>query len=293
MASILRCNICAHEALEAECEQTEARSNVRAFRHERFALWRCPACRSIHARDQVDLPKYYRAYPFHELPEDWRLHAAYRKQLRRLRRAGLRPNSRILDFGCGGGSFVRYLRTHGYKHTEGYDEFSDTFGDASVLERRYDVIVSQDVVEHVPEPLELFQRFDEVAHPGAVIAVGTPEASVLDLQDPERCVHTLHQPYHRHIFSKQALIDTGTRRGWSLQRYYDTMYTNTLVPFVNTRFLLHYLGCFDDTLDVVAEPIRVDSLRLWSPLTFFYAFFGYFMPPHTDVMAVFRKSGKP
>ena len=57
MAAPLPCVVCG--AALAPAEEAAVASNVRAFAAERFALWRCAGCQSIHARDEVDLDRYY------------------------------------------------------------------------------------------------------------------------------------------------------------------------------------------------------------------------------------------
>jgi 2-polyprenyl-3-methyl-5-hydroxy-6-metoxy-1,4-benzoquinol methylase len=288
---MLRCNIC--HTTSTSVQEASVRSNVRKFRDEKFRIWRCPECASVHARDDVDLAHYYAEYPFHhigvEQDVDWMLKAMYRKQWQRLRAAGLRREHAVLDFGCGGGAFVRYLRERGYANVQGFDEYSDRFGDRSVLAARYDVIITQDVLEHVAEPWEMLRTMSGLLAPGGVIAIGTPNAEALDLNDPESRVHTLHQPYHRHILSKRKLLSVGGELDWELVRYYPTMYSNTLIPFVNQRFLLHYFRCCDDTVDLAAEPIQVKNWKLYTLVTLFWAFVGYFFAPETDVMVVYRK----
>ncbi len=289
---MLRCNICQAEATGV-VEEAQVRSNVRKFRSEQFRVWRCPSCRSLHARDEVDLAHYYHDYPFHHLREadqDWMLRAMYGRQLARLRAAGLRPEHDVLDFGCGGGAFVRFLLSHGYSRARGFDEYSEGFSDRSVLAQRYDVILSQDVLEHVPEPWDFLRQMQGLVKPGGVVALGTPNAEAIDLAHPEERVHTLHQPYHRHIFSKRMLLSFGKDLGWKLDRYYRTMYANTLLPFVNSCFVNHYFKCHDDTVDLAIEPINPKSWKLWTPLTLFYALFGYFFAPESDVMVVYRSS---
>ena len=288
---MVHCNICLKSDVKG-IETTSVRSNVRKFRDERFEIWRCPDCFSIHASHPVDLDYYYKHYPLHHLQQtkvDWMLKAMYRNLLSRLKRAGLEKKHAILDYGCGSGLLVDYLRSAGYTNADGYDAYSDRFGDGRVLEQKFDFIISQDVIEHIDEPWNHVEALDRSSKPGTVIAIGTPNAESIDMKNPQRRIHTLHQPYHRHILSRTALLGVGRKFGWKLLRYYPTMYTNTLVPFVNIRFVTYYFSCFDNTLDLSLEPIRINSWRLLSPLALFYGLFGYFVAPETDVMAVYQK----
>jgi 2-polyprenyl-3-methyl-5-hydroxy-6-metoxy-1,4-benzoquinol methylase len=288
---IRECILCRRRAGDGSVEHASVRSNVRAFRHETFALWRCPQCGTIHARDEVDLGHYYAKYPFHDLPIDWRINAMYGNFRERLVRAGLKPEHRILDFGCGGGTFVKYLKSSGYANVVGFDEYSKDFGDKSVLKERYDCVVSQDVIEHVASPKALVTQFDGLANPGGLIVIGTPNATAIDLRRPEDFVHTLHAPYHRHILSKEALLQLGERQGWSLLHFYPTMYSNTRFPFVNEAFYLHFTRMTDSTLDAFMEPIKPIPFLLHGPETLYWALFGRFYSRHTDVMAIFRRGG--
>jgi 2-polyprenyl-3-methyl-5-hydroxy-6-metoxy-1,4-benzoquinol methylase len=293
MSGMQRCNIC-NTTHNGRVEEASVRSNVRKFRDEQFRIWRCPNCESVHARDDVDLAHYYREYPFHNVGDskdtDWMLDAMYRKQWKRLKAAGLKREHAVLDYGCGGGAFVKFLRKQGYQNVQGFDEYSQSFGDKGVLDQRYDMVLTQDVLEHVAEPWDLLSTLSNLLAPAGTVAIGTPNANSLDLKHPEARVHTLHQPYHRHIFSKPALMNVGDTLGWKLQKYYPTMYSNTLVPCVNQRFLLHYFHTCDDTVDLATEPIHVENLKLYTPVTFFWALFGYFFAPETDVMVIYKKT---
>ena len=274
----------------AQFETASVHSNVRQFKSESFAVWRCPHCQTIHARDEVDLDRYYAGYPFHHTPDlDWRARAMYRSLLRRLTPFGVTPRCSLLDYGCGGGLVIRFLREQGFSEAVGFDEYSQPFNLPELLERQYDVVLCQDVIEHVADPRELLQQFDRITKPGGLIALGTPNASAIDLGNAAAFHHVLHQPYHRHMLSERALLELGDDLGWRLERYYPSMYVNTLVPFINARFALRYYACFDDTLDVAFEPPTVKSWRFWSPVTFFWAFFGWLFPPRTDVMVVYRR----
>lgn len=291
MAS-LHCNICETDCDATAVKTARVRSNVRKFADETFELWRCPQCASIHASDEVDLAHYYADYPFHHLDQvglDWRMRAMYAELLARLGAAGVTAATNVLDYGCGSGLFLSYLQDRGFGDLSGYDEYSERYTDRAALERRYDLVMSQDVVEHVEQPWEHLATLDTLTAPGGVIAIGTPNAESIDLEDVEARVHTLHQPYHRHMLSSTALQKVGERFGWELLKYYPTMYSNTRVPFVNAPFVNHYFKCFDNNLDLVVEPIQVGSWKLWTPVTLWHALFGSLYAAESDVMAVFRK----
>jgi 2-polyprenyl-3-methyl-5-hydroxy-6-metoxy-1,4-benzoquinol methylase len=284
------CNICSKD-IASKVETASVRPNVRQFHNERFEVWRCPHCLSIHASNEVDLERYYRFYPFHNLRQltvDWMLRAMYGKLVSRFKRNGLAVHHTILDYGCGSGALVEYLRSAGYPRAVGYDQYSEAYNDPNALERGYDWVISQDVLEHLVDPWEHFRVLQTLTRPGSSVAIGTPNAVSIDLGRSDQFIHTLHQPYHRHIFSRDALLEAGEKTGWKVVRYYPTMYTNTWIPFVNQRFLLHYFRCCDDNIDLALEPIHANNWRLWTPLTLFYALFGSVSAPETDGMAVFR-----
>jgi SAM-dependent methyltransferase len=283
------CAVCAASGPDLILERAHVGSNVRAFRHVAFELWRCRHCLSVHAAEEVDLPYYYARYPFFSLPEDWRVRALYDNQLRRLRRAGIGPEHRILDYGCGGGAFVRHLRLRGFRHASGFDQYSPAFADTSALKVRYDCVISQDVLEHVVSPQTFLDQLGQLAVPGGVIALGTPNAEAIQLGGHDRHVHALHTPYHRHIFGKRALRSAGEARGWRLERYYPTQYANTKLPFLNSRFYLHYMRCCDHSIDCLMEAPRIAVLLARLPTTLFWGLFGYFFAEETDVMIVFRR----
>lgn len=283
------CVVCEREPPSGAVEEAGVPSNVRLFSRETFAYWRCPHCASLHARDEVDLGHYYARYPFHELPSDWRFDAIHARQLARLRRAGLKRSHKILDYGCGNGQFVRFLQRKGYSGARGFDGYHGAYQDRAVLDEKYDCIIAQDVIEHVSSPNVVLGELARATEERAILAIGTPNATAIDLSRPRDFLHALHAPYHRHILSADALIEAGRRHGLALGRFYSTMYTNTLVPFMNEGFYRYYGRILDDTLDVATDPIQTRALLRRLPLTLWWGLLGSFFSRHTDVMAVFQK----
>jgi len=284
------CNLCDQpESHGPSSESADVRSNVRRFQDERFTVWRCGSCRSIHARDEVDLAHYYAHYPFHHQKFNWITRIVYGNFRVRLGRAGLQPQHRILDYGCGSGLLVEYLKSVGFANTVGFDAYSRDFNTPELLDQQYDCLIAQDLVEHVLDPRGLLRTFDRMVRPGGMLLIGTPNAEAMDLSRTEDFIHCLHQPYHTHIFSKTALVQAGTDVGWSLERMYLTQYTNTRLPCLNMNFGLHYAKCFDNNMDLAFHPPGVNLKLLLSPRTPFLALFGYFRAPETDITAIFRK----
>lgn len=283
----LRCVVCNADAA-ADCERAQVRCNVRRFGDECFSVWRCGVCQSIHALGEVDLDHYYAGYPVFGAKLDWMFQVVYGSLLRRINSAGAEPAAALLDYGCGNGLLVEFLRTRGFEQAVGYDPYAPGFNDSSLLTKRYQCVVSQDVIEHVDDPAALLQQFDSMLEPGGVVIIGTPDAAALDLSDTDDYAHALHQPFHRHILSMAALKRCGEALGWEVTAEYSTMYNNTLVPTMNPRFVLHYVRCHDDFFDLVAEPVRL-SWRMLTPATPFFALFGYFFDRKTDITVAFRK----
>ena len=159
-------------------------------------------------------------------------------------------------------------------------------------EQRYDCIVSQDVIEHVDDPQALLALFDRMAEPGAIISIGTPDAAALDLRDTDNFVHALHLPYHRHILSAAALQQAGqdARLGALALLRHDVQQHAVSDDEPALRAALHALP--RRRVRSGGRAVRASSWKLLSPLTPFFAFFGFFFDRHTDVQAVFRKPAR-
>jgi 2-polyprenyl-3-methyl-5-hydroxy-6-metoxy-1,4-benzoquinol methylase/GT2 family glycosyltransferase len=101
------------------------------------------------------------------------------------------PPSRILDLGCSGGYLAEKLRANGHTvvgidHMDVpgvrgrvdhfvvadlQDGIPDDVGDG------YDLVIAGDVVEHLPNPLELLRDIDRVLRPGGQLLLSVPNFS--------------------------------------------------------------------------------------------------------------------
>jgi len=117
----------------------------------------------------------------------------------------LRPTGpgAVLDIGCGSAK---------YPGATGLDISADTDADVvhdldvfpyPIADGSFDQILLQDVIEHVAQPIRVFEELHRIARPGARIQLRTPHfSSVLAYGDPT----------HRHYFSTVAIRSLGEPR---------------------------------------------------------------------------------
>ncbi|OAI38624.1 hypothetical protein AYO40_06490, partial [Planctomycetaceae bacterium SCGC AG-212-D15] len=289
MAACTRCNVCAHPGTLSEARDIrQVPCNVRCFRDEAFTLWRCVGCGSIHCAEDADLERFYADYPLKQQQLTFHERIGYRNRLRWLECHGLRQRDRILDYGCGAGLFVQFLRDHGLPRVLGYDAFVPEFADPAVLGEPYDVVVSYDVIEHDDDPHDFLARLTSLVRPGGLLVIGTPNAEHVSLDrisDP-----ALHAPYHRHILSENALVRLGREHGLDTVEVQRRSFYDSLYPTVNSRFMWQYIARCGH-LDAVNEPPRTASVLL-SPTLVFLAFFGYFWPRGDNMVVTFRRGSR-
>ncbi len=289
--TVHRCVFCGTRSESPETATAEC--NVRAHLGERFTVWRCSACRGLHCRDVVDLGHYYADYPFRRARLAWPMRLVYRTLLSRLKREGFDARRSLLDYGCGNGTFIEWLRERGIARVGGYDPYGppDGLGDRRVLELGpFDVVLLQDVVEHVEDPAALLAELDGYAAPGGVIVIGTPNADRIDLRNTDRYINELHVPYHRHIVTRARLGEMGARLGWTVVRHYDRPYWDYPFLGLNQRAGREYQRLLGDGIDAFFEPVKIGR-ALTSPRYLFFAVFGWLLGNRADMTVVFRKTG--
>lgn len=291
----LCCAACGRESAANGVERSFVRANVRALKRETHPVWRCPSCSSILAAGPFDPVSAYAYYPMRRdaraglLPghvtrfgrtmmiDRWRL----------LRRLGLQPRQKVLDFGCLDGDFVAFLRAQGV-NASGYEPHGQQFSDESVLAESRDWIVSQDVIEHLADPCAHLAWASRALLPGGHLVIATPDAARIDLAQPDAMIMDLHQPFHRVIFSARALQVACASRGLELLAIWRGFAGDRVFPFHNLRAALAYARVRGGWLDALYEPLMPSpamvSARLWRD-----GIFGGLVPFDRHMTLVFRR----
>lgn len=270
--------------------------SVRAFMDEKFKVWQCANCRTIHCLDIVDLDYYYSQYPYSQGQLRWLHRFIYGSLHQRLTKHGFDQDCSLLDYGCGtNGLFIEYLRKLGFTKVDGYDPYAseDSFGNlATIQNRTFDYILLQDVIEHVEEPKALLNRLDSLLSPGGHILIGTPNAAKIDLNRPNvpDSYHEVHIPYHIHIYTRESLESLGLGLKWKPIDFFDRRYDDTPWFGFNARTTNVYTSLMDGSMDAMFEPLKLGK-ALTSPKFLFNAAFGYWLSYHTGMGIMFNKSG--
>ncbi|MFZ0010541.1 MAG: class I SAM-dependent methyltransferase [Halobacteriota archaeon] len=207
--------------------------------------------------------------------------------MRILKRARLKRGTTLLDYGCGSGDFVRYAREHGVQ-AEGYDPYSEEFGDASVLDGSYKFVTAQDVLEHVDDPCALVADLKSCVAPNGCIAIGTPNADAIDIHNPLDQVGPLHQPFHRHIPSAAELQKMTSEGGWKVIEFNRDSFADTRIPFYNTAFLRRFVQSGGGYIDAGSEPKSICHVIATNPSLIFWGLFGSFFSRKTLMVVVAR-----
>lgn len=280
------CNLCFTPdpgTFQNSRENSQVRSNVREFIHESFTVWRCAKCRCLHTLEPIDSAKYYRAYPMQLQKYDFTTRIFFDRRLNFMKEAGLTKNHSILDYGCGNGGFVHHLIKRGYPLALGYDPYSEIYSDKRVLEKQYDWVTSQDVIEHVEDPKLFFHELSKLTKTGGRLSLGTPDASQLDINSELDAVGRLHQPYHRHLLTAEKLLELYQVNNFTDMKLHHDFYVNTPFPFLNSSFIFNYDHQTGGAIDAAFEKIQFGKI-LKSPKLLLHGFFGYWISKPQDVV---------
>jgi 2-polyprenyl-3-methyl-5-hydroxy-6-metoxy-1,4-benzoquinol methylase len=286
MAECLRCNLCECPGTFSDGEDVHrVPCNVRQFQDNVFTLWRCRGCGSLHCLEDADLPVYYAQYPLKKQRFTFSERIGYGNRLKLMRRQGIRRTSRILDYGCGAGLYVNFLRQKGYTNVFGYDPFVPQYADPKTLHSTYDAVVSYDVIEHEEDPAGFLRAIRRPVRHGGLVIVGTPNAD--HISPALRGDPNLHVPYHRHILSEKILLELTRKQGMEPVHIYRRSFYDSPIPTVNSNFMWRYLRKTGGLLDAAVEPPDI-ALVLRSPEMLLTAFSGYFLPAHDYILGTFR-----
>lgn len=128
------------------------------------------------------------------------------------------PNPKVLDYGCGNGLLVEFLRRNGIK-AEGFDRYLKNSteylfnGDLAFSKGEYDVVTMVEVIEHTASPYLELQDIFHILKPGGILMV---ETSFTDSMDLDTDVYINPHIGHSTIFSHKGLDEEMLAKGFEV-----------------------------------------------------------------------------
>jgi 2-polyprenyl-3-methyl-5-hydroxy-6-metoxy-1,4-benzoquinol methylase len=201
------CPICEKQTAElSRKNQGQSVGNTKKFSKEVFHLWRCEYCHSIITEGEVSFSQIYQDYVLENRTLDFFAKITYRNLLKRISPYIKNKKINILDYGCGKGIFIEFLKKEGFENIVGYDPYVKEFSDTLKEGMSFDLIVANDVIEHTDDPRQLFSDLVRYLGKDGTLYVGTCDSEgVEDLQTLRQEAMRLHLPYHRVLFSQAQL----------------------------------------------------------------------------------------
>ena len=138
----------------------------------------------------------------------------------------------ILDFGCGPGAFIAYLRDeHGFTNVEGLEINPEGIALArgvyglhavsspkELSREKFDCVLLFEVIEHVPRPDVFLDMVIALVKPGGSLFITTPAVdNFLGHLFPKSCYHYT-APSHVSLFTLEAMKRLMARKGCKIER---------------------------------------------------------------------------
>ena len=162
----------------------------------------------------------------------------------------VKPGQLVLDIGCG--SCVSLLEVRnlggeawGVEADPNVRAIADHFGlkvhigsihDNPFTGADFDLIVMNQVIEHVPDPAALLKLVHGRLRPGGRVVLSFPNAASLNKRLSGRQWINWHVPYHLHHFNKQSFTRVANQAGYRVQSL------RTITPNVWTVLQLRAYG---------------------------------------------------
>jgi len=141
---------------------------------------------------------------------------------------------RLLDVGCGNGSYLSVMRTLGWDVTgvdvderavavcraRGLPVFQGTLEEAGFPDGSFDVITMNHVIEHVPDPLALLRECYRILSPRGCLGIVTPNVRSLGHRLFRGNWRGLEPPRHLCLFSPVTLRNSVQLAGFRVIRSY-------------------------------------------------------------------------
>ena len=152
-------------------------------------------------------------------------------------------NSKVLDIGCGTGSFLEFLNSNHWNTTGiepnevarklAKEKGVNCFYETKALENtKFDVITMWHVLEHVPDYNKQFEEFKKLLHTNGVVVIAVPNFESYDASFYKEYWAAFDVPRHLWHFSEKAIAKIADKHNFELTQtkpmWFDSFYVSLL-----------------------------------------------------------------
>lgn len=186
---------------------------------------------------------------------------------------------KLLDVGCALGDCLLEAKSLGWIEAEGIDpsEYAvkkarqrglkanlGTLNNLIIKENSFDLVLSQDEIEHVPDPIEELGRIKKVLRPGGVLFLVTPDIGGIWAKILGKYWYHYKPGEHLVYFSAQTLKKSLEKAGFKkikIQKTYHIM----SIEYILNRFRYYSPFLFNNLLKIVSlTPLKNIPLRIYA-----------------------------
>ncbi len=260
-----------------------------------FDIYQCTNCQIIYCLpilNEEELSKYYKSNQYYFTNNIHNLKSRkFEKYFKIIKHKYLK--AKVLDFGCGDLKLLSYLRErnincHGYDNNESiydlnyFNFFKDYvhIGDIEKLENKFDVIILNQVIEHIQDPLRLFKILSELLNNEGIVIIETPNTNCIQFKlFKENAIH-LDSPRHRILYNKKNLLQIA-------EKYqFKNIMTNN--GFNKLDYPLSFFKSLDSRLKS-NEISFLEKLLLVFISLFIYFYYQFFSKNHQSFGLILKK----
>lgn len=231
----------------------------------RFDLFRCPACRFLQTVPMPPLEIIQEEYgneymAYNQRDEKKTLIAAAKRLSTILKHCdNKRAPLKLLDVGCSTGWFLHYAQSQGfdvygvelsqYAAKQAMAKLGECRVQNTLLERSsfkesdFDIIYSNQVIEHTPEPVLFLSVITKYLKKDGLLFLGTPNGDSLAMQRLGGNWASVQKPDHLVFFNPENLRTCVEKNGCTFKQIY---WTGS--PFLPTRHT--YKSFVDDNINL-------------------------------------------
>jgi SAM-dependent methyltransferase len=217
----------------AVCRGTDA---VHLFDKDGFAIVRCRGCGLVYVNPRLKPSALAALYEGQEIsPAAYYVRTERQDELSFAQRLALierfRAPGTLLDLGCGPGTFSAVARARGWRpvgldinpqsvahcRERGLEAICDVFPSPALAGRRFDVVVMNDFLEHMPDPGAALEAARDLLADDGILFLTTPDVgSLMARLTRSRWLH-LKPNEHLVYFDRRTIDRVLTRTGYRIK----------------------------------------------------------------------------